>query len=263
MTTLKTTQSHFQNYLLDPDCESDIYPQIAPCSRIDPHRRLKIYFNAYRLRLMEVLEKDFPKTHILLGDDAFSNACEQYVHAHPSTHFSVRYFGQNFALFLGQNTPYSQWPFVEEMARLEWTLSQTLDAADAPLVAADVLSKFSQEQWPYLQFEFHPSLFLEEFHWDTVELFKDIDSGHSPRPPVQHSAPISWMFWRKHLSAHYQSCERPQATILKDALTGQCFYALCDQLCQYIPETQVPEYALTSLQGWLGHGFISNIAPKP
>src|SRR3954470_15703051 len=62
--------------------------------------RLGIYHDAYRLRLVEVLGKDYPVLRKYLGDESFDGAALAYLTAHPSTFRNVRWFGRRFAEFL-------------------------------------------------------------------------------------------------------------------------------------------------------------------
>ena len=48
----------------------------------DAGQRLRIYADAYRLRLAEVLGNDFPATRNALGEAAFEGVAERYLRAH-------------------------------------------------------------------------------------------------------------------------------------------------------------------------------------
>jgi hypothetical protein len=45
----------------------------------DAAQRLRIYADAYRLRLVEVLGNDFPVTRDALGEEAFAGFAERYL----------------------------------------------------------------------------------------------------------------------------------------------------------------------------------------
>ena len=66
----------------------------------DAGHRLRIYADAYRLRLVEVLGNDFPATRDALGEEVFAAFVERYLHPHPSTRPSVRHLGSAFADWL-------------------------------------------------------------------------------------------------------------------------------------------------------------------
>ena len=67
------------------------------------HDRLRIYADAYRLRLADVLGQDYPATKAMLGDARFDALADAYLRAHPSTRPSVRHFGHAFADWLASH----------------------------------------------------------------------------------------------------------------------------------------------------------------
>lgn len=179
--SLHQVQNLFQCYLTE-DALEGILPEITDDARLGARKRLGVYFDAYRLRLLDIMKIDFEKTYTLLGDHGFEEAFFGYLKGHPSTHFSVRYFGQHFADFLAKTAPFSEHPVVSEMATFEWLVSHTLDAADAPVLTQEDLSVVSPQDWPFLTFALHPSVISTCFHYDTPALWQDIDAEKDPRP---------------------------------------------------------------------------------
>ena len=82
MSALADLQQTFQGYVLRD--EPGVVERIAGGERVDPQQRLRIYFDAYRLRLVEALATDYEALRALMGDDAFGAACRAYVEATPS-----------------------------------------------------------------------------------------------------------------------------------------------------------------------------------
>ena len=153
---LKALQDAFKRNVLTGDESFAQY--INSTESISSDVRLAIYGNAYFLRLQEALETDFEVLKRLLGDDVFEEACLAYIHKHPSRYFSLRWFGQDFAAFLGYqpDTGEHHWP--AEMAQLEWLFTEAFDAADtSPATEADAAS-VPPEAWAELRFSFHPSV---------------------------------------------------------------------------------------------------------
>ncbi len=72
--------------------------------------RLGIYAEAYLLRLVEILNADFPKLRVLMGKSKFEKMAHDYLAAYPSQYFSVRYLGSHLSKFLSNTTPYRDQP---------------------------------------------------------------------------------------------------------------------------------------------------------
>ena len=249
MTNLSLLQSQFQDYLMNGS--SQMLENVEDCPRFGADKRLKVYFDAYRLRLLEILKLDFEKTHTLLGDEHFENAFHLYISAHPSTHFSVRYFGQHFPEFLKTTAPFNAHPILSEMAYFEWLLSYTLDAEDAKPVHHDALAKLSPEEWPTLRFKFHPSVISHVFEWNTAALWQLIDKEEPPQAPEKQATPIRWIFWRKGIKCYYHSCNEIENKLFSAISENQDFSQICENLLEILPEDEIPLKTAQILNQWI------------
>lgn len=259
MLALKNIQDYFQDYLMHGTLKT-MLPEVAPDERFSAEKRLQVYFDAYRIRLMEILKLDFPKTHTLLGDENFENAFHEYLAKHPSTHFSVRYFGQYFSDFLASASPYKDYPIFSEMAQFEWSVAYTLDAKDAPIVNPEMFSAISPEQWHLLQFKFHPSVTSRYFAFDTPQLWQHIDNDGPARGPLQQDSAVRWLFWRKGQRSLFQSCTLAEDKMFQ-AIQNNCDFAqTCESLIDIIDEESIPLTCAQTLFKWVNEEMISEIS---
>ena len=257
MANLVTLQNNFQAFLLTGN-QSGIESLIVK-DHLSKEKRLKIYFDAYHIRLNEILVQDFPKTFILMGEDLFDKAFLAYLNAYPSTHFSARYFGQHFSQFLKDCSPFNEEPIYAEMAEFEWTLMGTLDAQDAPVANLTQMSTLSPEGWSYFQIAFHPSATLVAYQWDTPLLWKTIDQEEPPRSAVKQTEPQHWIIWRNDLKSMYQSLTKSQAQLFKLFAEGYCFSEILEKLSETMPMEEVPQFAVSHLQFWIQQALVSKI----
>lgn len=258
MSALKSIQDMFQNYLITG--QDNILPSVAPDERVIAQRRLQIYFDSYRIRLLEILRLDYPKTHTLMGDDAFDAAFLSYLSLYPSKHFSVRYFGQHFSHFLATQKPYADVPVIAEMALFEWSLSYTLDAKDAKIVSQSQLGQIAPEQWAQLQFGFHPSVTTSVLKWDVPQLWQEIDQERTARDPQCQVSPVRWVFWRKGLRTLFQSCT-PAQNIMFEAVQAKLSFAqICENLIDVLPQDDIPITVAQTMYHWINEEMISDMA---
>jgi hypothetical protein len=257
MQVLKQLQSQFQEYLMHGT--NTISPEIAPDERFSADKRLKVYFDAYRIRLMEILKLDFPKTHTLLGDEEFEQAFLTYLLQFPSTHFSVRYFGQHFSQFLATTAPYSHCQVFAEMANFEWSISFTIDAKDAKIVTQQALAQINPANWPDLHFTFHPSVISVCYSWDTPQLWQHIDNEQPQRAPVKQETQVRWLLWRKGLRSLFQSCNPAEKLMYEAIQANASFGEICECLIDTIPEDLIPMTAAQTLNKWIHEEMISEI----
>lgn len=255
MNELGVLQRRFQNYLLHP--QDSLGDAIVGSSRLSVEERLYVYADAYRTRLADALRQDFPGLQALLGDQDFSALVQAYIAAHPSHHFSIRWFGGRLSDFLAEQPRYANRPWLAEMAGFEWALSAALDAADAPRLGTSELAVVAPERWPALCFELHPSVNRLDLLWDVPPTWKAIDEGARPSIPQRSEKPQSWLIWRKDLASYFCSLDPDEAWALDAVRTGRSFAELCEGLCEWVAEEQIANHAAGLLRNWLAQGLIS------
>jgi hypothetical protein len=254
---LPELQHEFQAYVLQGD--DSIAHRIGDAHRVDPARRLRIYYDAYRLRLVEVLAADYEALRRLLGEDDFNAACRAYVEAHPSNHRNVRWYGAQLPDFLRVTPPWSEDPLAAELALFEWTLTLAFDAADRPVVRFDDLAGLPPDAWPVLGFALHPSVNLIELRGNAPALRQAADHGEALPGRTMDEQPRTWAIWRKQLTSHFRSLGEQEAWALKSVRAGASFAALCEGLCDwYAPEQAAPQ-AAQLLRQWVDDELIGDL----
>jgi hypothetical protein len=243
--SLVAVQHAFQDYVLHGT--DGIADRIEPGRLADYQRRLAIYYDAYRLRLVEALGTDFDALVTVMGKEGFQHACRAYVEATPSMFRNVRWYGGNLAAFLRETPPWREQPWLADIAHFEWTLTLAFDAADAPHVRFEDLAALPGDAWCTLGFRLHPSASTIELRANAPAIRKAVDAGTpAPEPKLADEA-VTWLIWRKDLSVHFRSLSAPEGCALRSAREGSSFPAICEGLCEWV----APEEAAGTGAGWL------------
>ncbi|MBU1190156.1 MAG: DNA-binding domain-containing protein [Gammaproteobacteria bacterium] len=251
---LHNLQQTFQSHVLHGD--ASMLDLISSNVLPSPEARLSIYSNAYRLRLLEALATDYPGLHTLAGDDLFEQIGRSYIAAYPSTHYSIRYFGQHLGRFLAETAPYTASPVLAEMARLEWALSLAFDSADDDVLDEAALATLPPESWPGMQLRLHASVQRQNFQWNVAELWTAIDQQRNPEPPQRYLQPQSWLIWRRGYQNYFRRLDDTEAWALDYVQAGNNFAMLCEGLCAYIEPEQIGMLAAGYLKGWVRAGIV-------
>ncbi len=254
---LRELQEQLQTHLLLGD--SRIAQHIVGTPRVNVRTRLAIYSDAYRLRLLEALRVDFPALHTVAGDAEFERIGCAYLDAHPSGHFSIRYFGQHLAGFLRQDDRWRALPVFAEMAAFEWALGLSFDAFDSPQIDVVDVTAIPPESWAYMHLDLHPSLQRLDLLWNVPGLWKAIEEQQPPQAPVAAECPLAWIIWRRDLKTFFRSAPVDEACALDLLRRGESFEAMCEGLCEWIDETQVAAQAARYLRRWVQDGLVSRI----
>ncbi len=254
-TLLADRQTALQSFLLHAD--PSIVDHVIGDRKADAKQRLDVYFQAYRLRLQEVLATDFEGLHALLGDEGFEQASLAYIDAYPSEHPSVRWFGRALAGFLAEHYP--DRPELAEMAAFEWAWGQAFDAADAPVADAARLAGLGAEQWPGLSVTLHPSVQRVSLQFNVPAVFAAA-VDEQPLPELARGdCGVSWLLWRHALNVHWRSLAADEDQALQAAGRGVDFASLCEGLCEWHEPAEVPLRAASLLRTWLDEGLISEL----
>ena len=64
---------------------------------------LGVYVNAYRLRLSEYFDEDYPALRVLLGDDDFEALVEAFIDANPSSLRNARWYSTQLPDFMRES----------------------------------------------------------------------------------------------------------------------------------------------------------------
>lgn len=251
---LPILQQALQAHVLDTACATPAC--IAKTPHIDWQRRIEIYTSGYRLRLIEALTTDYPVLNTMLGAEDFAALASDYIDAHPSRHFSLRWFGQSLAQFLTRVAAYRARPLLAELARFEWTLGEAFDAADADSINLEDIARLPASAWPELRVVMHPSVrqlslgSLVPGHWRAIQDGASISTSAAP------GATAIWRVWRHELRTLFRSLEAREAhsaRLLNDATFGE----LCEHLSTEMPVAEVPAFAAGLLRQWTSEGAIA------
>jgi hypothetical protein len=251
---LPDIQEAFQRFLLTGD--SDIASHVVGTRRVPVQTRLGIYGDAYRARLIEVLESSFPVLAELLGESDFHALASNYVSAHPSTFFSVRYYGDQMAGFLASEAEYAKAPLLAELAKWEWAMAAAFDAADAEPIETAALAQIPPEQWAELRFEWSPAVQVLDLEWNVPDIWKAV-TEETTRPEPSFEAG-SWLIWRRDLQIYFRPVAQEEAAAVEASRAGQSFGELCIVLCEHLDAMEASRQAAGFLRGWVESGLIVN-----
>ena len=258
MSGLARLQGDFQDYLLR--ASEAVGAHVFGTARVPVATRLGIYAGAYRSRLAEALQSNFPALAKLLGEADFHTLAAEYVRTHDSPYFSIRYYGDALPQFLCAHEDYAAAPVLAELARWEWTMTGVFDAADAAPLTHEALARVAPQQWAQLRFAWHPSVRRLALSWNVPQIWQALsEDGERPQASL-NAAPLQWLLWRHELTTYFRSLTHTEAAVLDAARNGWPFGELCELLCGELGEAQAPAHAAALLRDWVGSGLISSAA---
>ena len=251
MSALDHLQRDFQHYILADEAPAAIHAAVREQYGLSAEARLAIYHRAYRSRLRQALCEAYDKTWSFIGDDMFADLANGYIAAHPSRHANLRWFGGGLAAHAA--LALDDYPFIAELASLEWALGLAFDADDvAPLTAAD-MQAIAPELWGDLQFRLHPSVHILDLRWNAVALWQALAAENDPPEAVESEAVQHWLVWRRDDQPHFRSLPVAEADALYRIAEGASFGEVC---------AAAGEEAMLALAGYLQHWLAQGVLTR-
>lgn len=258
MANLARVQWDLQEFLLRGS--GAINAHVVGTDKVPADVRLAVYSNAYAGRLIEALEANFPAVAKLLGDTDFRELATEYIAAHDSRFFSIRYYGHALTQFLATNARYRPVPFLADLARWEWMMNEVFDAADAEALEMEALAYKSPGDWGAMRFSFHPSVRSLALHWNAPQVWKALtEDADRPRASVSREA-TTWLLWRNDLKEFFRPLTPAEEHALMAARAGENFGDICTVLCEHMREEEAPGRAAELLRGWIESGLITALS---
>ena len=139
LTTLYETQSLLQNAILQgAKIDSQPAQWIRAKVGFAPADQLAVYVTAYRYRLYDVIQEDYPVLKFFLGEPAFHHLITDFVNNIHSDHFNIGRYALKLPAFLAGHAAYSA--FALELCTLETSISQLTDPPETtPLQSSDIV----------------------------------------------------------------------------------------------------------------------------
>ncbi len=267
--TLAQTQRLLWRLITAPEGAASGLAQLGAADRAvasslvagDPHlgalQRIDIYANMYFYRLHDALKEDFSAVRAILSADGFHNLVTDYLIAHPPSHYSLRYAGARLPDFLRHYAAARDWPYLADVATLEWAILDAFDAPDAPALAADTLAAVPPERWPDLRLQLAPSLRLLDLSWPADEIWRRARQGDAV---AAEPRPTALRVWRQDFTVYHRRIDAAERAALGVAGRNGCFAELCEQVAADANESGGAERAFDILRQWLSDDLLCGVS---
>lgn len=126
----------------------------------DPLRRFAVYRNNVVVSLVDALAAGFPVAAQLVGDEFFRAMAREFVVCNPPSSPMLFEYGAGFGDFVETFAPAATVPYLGDVARVEYALTQSTHAADADAIEPAGFQALlgEPERLASLRFRLHPAL---------------------------------------------------------------------------------------------------------
>ncbi len=257
-----------------PQAVSEIQELVVGDDRLSAVERLEIYANMYFFRIRDVLRDEFPRTAALLGDSTFHDLIVDYLAALPPRHPSLREVGARMPAFLAEHSTARARPWLAELARLERTRLELVDAPDAEALTLDRARAMDPAELVALPLRLVPAhLILENRHavaplWRALTAVTGENAAGAsstarelsisgllpsePPPPIDETL----LVWRIGDEIRHRRVDGDERTWLQQLSAGATFEQLCELATPGTPDHVAAAGAYERLGGLIADGLL-------
>lgn len=157
---MTTLHEAFAEALADP---------LAP-SPVADARGFAVHRNNRAFGLVEAMRAQFPAVARLMGGDTFADAALAFISSHPPRSPVMARIGETFADFIEDAGVAQAYPFLPDVARLEYAMAIAQHAADDPVLGIEALQRIDADRLADVCFSLHASAFVVQSDFPVVTI---------------------------------------------------------------------------------------------
>jgi hypothetical protein len=139
--SLEQRQKEFIRYVYTPKVSDEQQRRVRDLflsvNKPDPGNGMKVYRSNLIFGMLQALKDTYPFCLALLGENNFNFLGREYIYGHPSTHPDLTDYGESLGDFLSGRSEIGAWPFLADVARLEWALDRAFYAPGETSLSMD------------------------------------------------------------------------------------------------------------------------------
>lgn len=190
--TLPELQHRFLDALYDDAAPGPI--ETIAGNGLEPSARLRIYRHSCDQIQTGALRAAYPAVLALVGTAFFDQTAHGYRHAYPSGSGNLQDFGAGFADYLASLSSLDSYPYLPDVARLEWRRQLAALASDAVTVDAALSADVAMASPERLTLRLHPSVQLLSSHYAVLTLWQWCQDPSATPPAADASEQV--LLWR-------------------------------------------------------------------
>ncbi len=222
--------------------------------------RLAVYADGYVTRMREALAEVYEAVHHVLGDRPFHALAHAYAARHPSHDYNLSVAGRHLPTFLGQWPQTERLPFLPDLARLEWAISEAVHAFDERPLDPQRLDAVPLGAWDRRRLVLQPSVRLLSSAWPIVDIWQ---ARTQPREQVNIDLvdhPQRVLVFRYELQARCMVVDARQYAVLEGLVAGRALGEVCGALARAAGEESLP--LADWFADWAKHGLFRDVATR-
>ncbi len=232
---------------------------LNPQGGVPASERMSVYANGYPARVHEALGEVFEAVRRAVGVELFGELTHAYArkHAPNDSDYNLNNVGCEFAVFLSKNPVLKKFPFLTDLARLEWQVWQAFHAFDEKPARQQDIAKVAARDWEKARFIFQPSVSLVIADWDIFNLWKEKNNEKSGVLPTTRKKQYL-LVGRSEEKIRVETLEPKAYFLAKGLLQGRRLGDVCETLAGQVKDPSQINIAAW-FNAWISNGLIASL----
>jgi hypothetical protein len=227
---------------------------LNPQGRASGQERMSVYAEGYPLRVREALGEVFDAVGHVLGDERFSRVSFAYAERFGAEDYNLNFAGREFPAFIAESPLMKEFPFLADLAKLEWAIWEAFHAFDEAPFSPESLAGVALEDWESARVRFQPSVRLVASRWPVLTIWRARkDDPAKVRADLARSERV--LVGRSGLEVRCEPLDGNQSRLLEALLAGKSLGEACEALADLEGGETLPVAAWFS--GWVQSGLIA------
>ncbi len=227
---------------------------LNPQGGVPGEERASVYANGYPARIHESLKEVYEAVHHVLGDDTFLEASFAYAHQHPSHDYNLNFVGRHLPEFLQASHFSKTFPFIADLAKLEWLIWKAFHAFDQVTFHPEQLTEVPVENWEQARLVFQPSVSLIASSWPILDIWRTRREDSEEIKTDLTNRPQQILIGRNGDQVRCELLDPNQYQLIKGLLSGETLGAVCERLAGTSSGEELQVAAWFS--NWVKEGLI-------
>jgi len=190
--------------------------------KLNSPERLDIYYNNTLLGLTDILTATYPVLQKIVGESFFRTVASFYIETNSQITGNRHTYGGKLASFLSLYEPAASWPYLPDIAAIEWAYFQASIADDAPALDFSELTDLITKH-PGFIVSLHPGVHYIELNFNALEIWQEHQKNEIETIKLQES-PQNVLIWRDQKDDIFlQKISEPLKKLIRGCREGTDF----------------------------------------
>jgi hypothetical protein len=192
--------------------------------------RLAVYVNGHPARVREALSDAFPAVQHVIGERLFTELARRYVERRGLPSYNLNHAGAGLPEHLAGDPLADDYPFLPDLARLEWGVTCSFHAHAEPPLDPVPLAQWSLAEWERAVLRFQPWVAVVSSPWPILQIWRAREIPVEEIDIDLRDHPEHVLVRRAGLTVHAESISPEEARALAALLDGRRLGEVIDDL---------------------------------